>query len=128
RRDVPEAAHHRLSLLVREHELADGDVRAERMELELERGHDAEAAPAPARRPEQILVVVAARHSHRPVGGDDLHGAHVVSAEAVTALQVAHTAAEGEAGDAGDRYFTAGRGEPEQLGLPVDGSPGGACV
>src|SRR3954449_427739 len=72
------------------------DGRAERVELELEGGGDAEVAPAAVQRPEEVGVLVAAGPDGDAVGGDELDGAEVVAGQAVLALQPARAAAEGE--------------------------------
>ena len=72
----------------------------ERVQVELERRDDAEAAAAAAHRPEQVGVLVAARGAHRPVGGDDLDRAQVVAGSGRSArCRTTHAAAEGEPGD-----------------------------
>ena len=81
-----------------EHERV-GDLGADRMQEELERGDDAEVAAAAAQRPEQVRVLVQRTPGPcSPVGGHQLGGDQVVAGEAVLAPQPADAAAEREAG------------------------------
>ena len=70
------------------------------MEPVLERRHDAEAAAASAKRPEELGVLGLARGEHVPVRGDDLERDEVVRGEPVLAAQPADAAREREPGDA----------------------------
>ena len=117
---------HRRRVLVRVQDERGGHVGAEGVEIELQGGDHAETAAAAADGPEQVGVLVAAGGADHAVGGDDLDRAQVVAAEAVGAHHHAESAAEGEAGDAGDRHLSAGGGQPVDLGGPVDLAPGGA--
>src|SRR5204863_9189807 len=79
------------------------DLRADRMEGELERRDDAEVAAAAAQRPEQLGLLARRRRAHRAVGHDDARAQQVVDRHAVQARQPAEAAAEREAGYAGGR-------------------------
>ncbi len=76
-------------------------VRAERVELELERRDDPEVAAAAAQTPEQVGVLLLARDHELAVGGDDVTRAQVVDREAELAHQVADATAERQPRDAG---------------------------
>ena len=99
------------------------DHRPDRLELELERGDDAEVAAATAQPPEQLGVAVGARAHEPAVGGDDVGAHEVVAGQALLAHEPADAAAEGEARDAGRRDEPAGGGEPEGLRLGVEVLP-----
>ena len=79
------------------------------MQLEIERGRDAEIAAAAAQAPEQILVLLRAGGDEFAVGGHQVDGAHVVAGEAEAAAEAAEAAAEREPAHAGVRH-RAGRG------------------
>jgi hypothetical protein len=63
--------------------------RADRVQLELEGGDDAEVATAAAQRPEEVLVLGRACPEEAAIGGDDIGGEQVVAGEAVLGLQPA---------------------------------------
>ena len=69
------------------------------MDLELDRGHDAEVAAAAAQRPEQVGWCSASARTRLAVGGDELERGHGVGLQAVLARQPADAAAERVAGD-----------------------------
>jgi hypothetical protein len=71
------------------------------MRLKQETGDDAEVAAAAADRPEQLRVLCLAGGDHATVGEDEVGGEQVVDRESVLACQVAGTAAERQAGNAG---------------------------
>src|SRR3712207_3765735 len=96
-----------------------GEDDAGRMDAELERGDDAEVAPAAAESPEEIGVLLRVHPDELPVGGDDVCGDEVVARQAVLAREPAETATEGQAGDAGGRHEPSGGGEPERLEIVV---------
>src|SRR5579884_1576494 len=73
---------------------------ADRQQLELERGDDAEAAAASAQRPEPVGLVLAINAQQPAVGGDHLDRVDVVGGEPVLAAHEADTAAERVADDA----------------------------
>jgi hypothetical protein len=68
RRVLPPGPQHALGVLVRVEDERARYLGAERVELELERGHDAEPASAASQRPEEVGVLVAARAAKLPVG------------------------------------------------------------
>ena len=91
---------------------AAADLGPERVQRQLERGDDAEAAAAAAQRPEQLGVLVLGGAHDPAVPGDELGGDEVVAGQPVLALEPARAAAEREPGDAGGGDAPAGRGEP----------------
>jgi hypothetical protein len=98
------------------------------VQLELERGDDAEVAAAAAQAPEELGLRALAGVHEAPVGGHDIGADKVVEREAVLAHQVADAAAEREAGDAGRRHQAAGGGQAELLRLGVDVLPQAAAL
>ena len=122
--EVAEAPQRLASLRARvEHEPAE-DLGPDRVQRELERGHDAEVAAAAAQRPEQLGMLVGGGADRLAARGHELDGEQVVAREAVLALEPAGAAAEREAGDAGARDAAADGGEPVLLGGAVDLGPG----
>ena len=99
------------------------DHRADRMELVLERGDDAEVAAAAAQRPDQIGVLTIGRVHQRAVGKDDVGAEQIVRGHAVATAQPAEAAAEREAGDAGVADGAAGRRQPECLRFSIELRP-----
>jgi hypothetical protein len=71
-----------------------------RIERDLHRGDDPEAAAAAAQRPEEVGVVVGVDAAQAPVGGHKLDAQHAVGGQAVGAPEPAHAAAEAVADDA----------------------------
>ena len=112
----------------REDREAGHHLRPDRVEPQLDRGHDAEVAAAAAQRPEQLGVLVGGRADRLAAGGDQLDGEDVVDGQAVLALEPARAAAEREPGDAGARDAPADGGEPVLLGGGVDLAPGQAAA
>ncbi len=104
------------------------DDRADRVQLQLELGHDPEVAAAAAEPPEEPGALALARADELPVGGDDVRADEVVAGEPVLAHQPADAAAEREAADAGRRDEPAGRGETVRLRLVVDVRPDRAAA
>ena len=102
------------------------DDRADRVQPELERGHDAEVAAAALEAPEQLGVLVGARAHDAAVGGHDLGGQEVLARRSERPLEPARAAAEGQPGDARVRHAPAGHGEPVRLGGGVELRPGQA--
>ena len=84
----------------------------DRVDGELDRGHDAEVAAAAAQRPEQVGVVLGVGAHERPVGGHELERGHGVRLQAVLAREPAHAAAERVAGDPDVRRGAVQPGEP----------------
>jgi hypothetical protein len=72
----------------------------DRKQLELDCGHDAEAAAAAAQRPEQVWLVFAVGAQEAAVGGHELDRAHVVGGQAVLASENTDPAPERVAGHA----------------------------
>ena len=94
-----------------------GDELVDRVERDLHRDDDAEAAAAAAQRPEQVGVLRPVGAHERAVGGDELDGEHALGREAVHAGQPADAAAERVADDADVRGRAVQRGEAV-LGRP----------
>ena len=99
------------------------DHRADGLELELQRGDDAEVAAATAQPPEELGVAVGAGAHEAAVGGHDVGAHEVVAGQALLAHEPADAAAQGEARDAGGRDEAAGGREPEGLRLGVEVLP-----
>ena len=93
------------------------------MEAELERGDHAEVAAAASQRPEQVGVLILGRAQQLALGGHDVDGEEVVDREAVLAHQPANATAEGEPGDTGVAYDSAGGGQTVRLRLVIDVTP-----
>ena len=104
------------------------DLGAERVELELERRHDAEAPASAAQRPEQLGVLALGRANDPTVPGHELGGDEVVAREAVLALEPAGAAAERQPGNPGRRHAPAGGGEAVGLGRAIHVGPDGAAA
>ena len=73
------------------------------VQLELDRGHDAETAAAPANGPEKIGLVLAVGPDERAVCRDDLHLGDAVGREPAAPREPAHAAPERVADDADAR-------------------------
>ena len=84
--------------------------------------------PPPANAPEELAVLAVAGMVQYAVSGDDVDRKEVVETKPVLAAQPAEAAGQGEAADARRRDQAAGRGEPMDLGLPVEIPPGGATL
>jgi hypothetical protein len=89
--------------LDRMHDHAVRDRAIERMEPELERGHDPEVRAGAADAPEELRMLVLAGADQVAVGRDQLDGEEVVDRQPEPTLQPAHAAAEGQPPDAGVR-------------------------
>src|SRR5690606_12350809 len=89
------------------------------VQLQGERGGDAEVAAAPVQSPEQLRVLVGTRVDPARVGGDEFHPEQVVHGQAEAAVQPAGAAAQHEAADAGGGDAAAGGGEAVGLGGAV---------
>ncbi len=100
----------------------------DRVEPELEGGHDPEVPAAPADRPEQVVVFGRARDEEPPVGGHHVGRDQVVARQAEPARQVPDPAAEREAGDPGRRDDPAGRRQAERVRRGVEISPRGPTL
>lgn len=104
------------------------DGRADRVQLKLERCGHAEVPATATQRPEQVGVLAFAGGHELAIGGHQVDGEQVVAGEAVLAHQPAEAAAERQTADAGVGHGTAGRGEPEGLGLAVKLAPEHAAL
>jgi hypothetical protein len=93
------------------------------MELECELDDDTEVAAAAAQRPEELRVLARRCRYDRSVRRDDRGGDEVVERQPVHPEQVADTAAERQAGDAGISERAAGRGESGPLAGRVEVLP-----
>ena len=103
---------HLARALVREEQNAGVDL-ADRVQVELERGHDAEVAAAAAQRPEELGLVRGIDAAQLAVGGDELDRRDAVRGEAVLAAVPAEAAAERVADDADVRGGAVQRGDAE---------------
>src|SRR5690606_20140664 len=102
------------------------DLRAERMQLKLERGRDTEVAATATHRPEEVRMLSDARLPHRSISSDDLDREQVVAGQPPFAAQEAHAADQGETSYAGGRCLSARSREPVELRLMIQISPVGA--
>ena len=94
-------------------------LRAERMEAELERGDDPEVPAGTADAPEQVRLLGLARPDEPAVGGHELDGAQVVDGQPEAALEPPDAATEGQPGDAGVTDDADRADEPVRLGRDV---------
>ena len=85
----------------------------DRVQLEAERGDDAEVAAAAAQRPEEIGVLLLVRRDEAAVGEHDVGLEQIVDGQAELAGEMADAAAEGDAADAGGGDDAARRGQTE---------------
>ena len=99
RQQLPPRVQHVARALEREEQRARVELRVG-VDLELDRGDDAEVAVAAAQRPEQVGLVDGVRADEVAFRGHDLERGDAVGLEAVLARQPAHPAAEGIARDA----------------------------
>ena len=125
-RDRAEAAQ---DLAGRRHEQRAAEDHPDRIEAELEAGHDAEVAAAAADGPEQVGVLLLARGDEPALGGDDLDRDERIDGQAVLAHQPADAATERQAGqaDAAGVAERASRGRgrrPPPCTRPRSGPPG----
>ena len=120
RAELAPALQHRRGVLRREVQLDHERLGPDRMQPELEAGHDAEVAAAALEAPVQLLVLPGVGADVLALGGDDLERGHVVARQPVLAGQPAHPAAEGQPADAGVGDVARGRGEPVRLGGAVE--------
>ena len=95
---VPPGVEHLGRPLPREEQRSRVDLR-DRVEAELERGHDAEVAAAAAERPEELGLVVGVHAAERAVGGDELDRGDAVREQPVLAAVPAEPASEPIADD-----------------------------
>ena len=96
----PPAAQDLADLLDRVERRREADDRAQRLQREGERRHDAEVPAAAAERPEQVRVRVGGRRADLAVGAHDLRLDQRVDREPVLAPHPAVAAAQRESGDA----------------------------
>ena len=90
------------------------------MQLEIERGGDAEIAAAAAQPPEQLLVFLRAGGQELAVRRDHVDGAHVVASESEAAAEPAETATQRESTHAGVRHGTRGGREAVSQRLAIE--------
>jgi hypothetical protein len=69
------------------------------MDGELDRGNDAEVAPAASKRPKEIGMVLGVGADEIALGGDKFERGHGIGLKAVLAGEPPHAAAERVAGD-----------------------------
>ena len=97
-------------------------VVVERVEIELEGGHDADGPAAPGR-PQQVGVPLCGRRHALAAAGDDVDRPEVVGGEPVFRREVARAPAEREPRHPGVGDHAAGGRQPERLGGAVDQPP-----
>jgi len=100
----------------------------DRVQPELQRGHQAEVAAAAAQRPEEVRVLPLAGHQETAVGGHHVGRDQVVAGEPVATAEIAHAAAERQAAHAGGGDDAAGGGQAERVGGRVEVAPGGPAL
>ena len=103
------------------------DDRAHRMGAEQERRDDAEVAPATAKRPEEIGVLVGARGDHAPVREHHIGGNQIVDRQPAASREIAAAAAECQPAHPGCRDEAARRRQAEGMCGMVDIAPRGAA-
>jgi hypothetical protein len=101
---------------------------ADRHEVDLQLGGDAEVAAAAPDGPEQVGLGVCRDVPHLACGGHDPQPPDPVGAVAVPASEQAEAAAQGIGHGADVGCGAAQRGEPERLARLQDGCPRGACA
>ena len=100
----------------------------DRVELEGELGDDTEVAAAAAQPPEQVGVLAGVGADDAAIRQDDGRRDQVVAGQAVGIAQPAETAAERQAGHAGDADHAAGGRQSVGLRRRVDIAPGRAAA
>ena len=90
------------------------------MGAEEEAGHDAEISAAAAQSPQQVRVLRLGSGDEAAVGQNHVRLEQAVDGEAVLAAEVAVTAAQRQARDAGRREDPEGDGLTEGLGRVID--------
>ncbi len=123
RRVLAQPAQHVRRLLERPVDRAAEHERADRVQVVLEGGGDAEVAAASAQAPEQLGLAVRVDAQPFAVRGDEVDGAQVVDREPVPAHEVAEPAAEGEPADPDVADRPARGGEAVSLGGEVQLRP-----
>ena len=119
-REIAPGAQHLGRLRQRIHDEARVDLRPDRMQRELERGHHAEVAAAAADRPEQLRFLGRRGDALAAVCGDDVGGDQVVDGHAVLARQPAEAATQAQARHAGRRVDAERRRQAEGLRFAVE--------
>ena len=107
------------SAIDREDHRAADHLPLHRVQVELERSHDAEIAAAAAHCPVQVLVLLGARVTELAVRVHDVDRLDVVEREAEAPRQPAEARAECQSADAGVRYRAGGRDEAERHRLVI---------
>jgi hypothetical protein len=93
------------------------------VQLQVERGHDAEVATAAAQPPEELGVLVGRRLHHATVGRHHFRTDQVVAGESELPLEPAAAASQREPGDARVGHATAGDREAVLLRRGVELTP-----
>src|SRR5215470_15711777 len=93
------------------------------MQLELQPRRHAEVAPAAAKSPQQLGILIRACPDHRAAGSHELGTDEVVAGEAVLSGEMADSAAEGQPGHPRRADDAPGRNETEALGRRVETKP-----
>ena len=98
--------------------------RTDRVQRELELGHDTEVAPTTADRPEEIRIFRLRRVQVSPFSGHHARSDDVVAGEPDPANEPADPATQGQSSDAGRADETTGHGQSVCLGRGVKFAPG----
>src|SRR5215468_11988164 len=98
------------------------------MQLELQPRRHAEVAPAAAKSPQELGILIRACPDHRAAGSHELGTDEVVAGETVLSGEMADSAAEGQPGDPGRADDAPRRDETEALGRRVEIEPGRAAI
>ena len=117
--ELPEPFHHRGRVGEFEHDRP-AINHAHRMGAEEEAGHDAEISAAAAQSPQQVRVLRLGSGDEAAVGQNHVRLEQAISREAVLAAEVAVTAAQRQARDAGRREDPEGDGLTEGLSRVID--------
>ena len=126
--DIPELADDLAGAFGLEQGDAGKDLRAERVELELQCRHHAEAPASATQCPEQLAVLALGNANGPTVPGHELGGDEVVACEAVLALEPPGAAAERQPGNPRGRHAPARGGEAVGQGHAIHVSPDGTAA
>ncbi len=101
--------------------------RADRVQLEQERGDDAEVAATTAYCPEQVGMLLGAGRDEAAIGEHHVNTEQVVDRQAQCTREIADTSTQRQPTDAGGGNEATGRGQPEGMGGMVHVAPGAAA-
>src|SRR5919107_210735 len=102
--------------------------RAQRVELKLVGSDYAEVSAATAHSPEEVYILLLARHHQPAICGHHVDRGEVVAGQSPLRREPAVATPEREAADPGRRQPSSWGGKPKELGLPVELAPQRACV